>query len=96
MTSSIKKSINTELFIDSNKGLYIQQGDKDRINKTSIDKTIMKKICINARKLKRLHFFDMSLGFSLILLISSSLAISAFGSAPPDAPHSLLVAAILF
>jgi len=30
MTFPIKKRIDTELFIDRNKGLYIQKGDKEK------------------------------------------------------------------
>jgi len=32
MTFPIKKRINTELFIDRNKGLYIRKGDKETDN----------------------------------------------------------------
>jgi len=35
MTFLIEKRINTELFIESNKWLYIQKGNKERINKIS-------------------------------------------------------------
>jgi len=35
MAFPIKKRINTELFIDSNKGLFIQKGDKEWINNIS-------------------------------------------------------------
>jgi len=35
MTLPIKKRINTERFIDGNKGLYIQKGDKEADQKIS-------------------------------------------------------------
>jgi len=35
MTFPIKKRINAKLFIDRNTGLYVQKGDKGRINKIS-------------------------------------------------------------
>jgi len=47
MAFPIKKRIITELFIDSNKGLYIQKGDKELIKETDHQKYLTSKKRLN-------------------------------------------------